>query len=79
MEFKKGIRIPIRPFLGVVGVLPAEAEEFSTIPPYKTGGNIDCKYVTKGSVLYLPVKVPGALFSCGDGHAAQGLLCIADL
>ena len=38
----------------------------------KSGGNIDCKYLTKGSTLYLPVQVPGALFSCGDGHAAQG-------
>ena len=46
--------------------------EWSTIPPYETGGNIDCKYVTAGSVLYLPVQVEGALFSCGDGHAAQG-------
>lgn len=71
VEFKKGIQIPIRPFLGVVGVAPGQAGEFSTIPPYKTGGNIDCKYVTEGSVLYLPVKVEGALFSCGDGHAAQ--------
>jgi acetamidase/formamidase len=38
----------------------------------KIGGNIDCKYITQGSTLYLPVRVPGALFSCGDGHAAQG-------
>ena len=50
----------------------AEKGEWSTIPPYETGGNIDCKYVTAGSVLYLPVQVEGALFSCGDGHAAQG-------
>ncbi|TGO45856.1 hypothetical protein BOTNAR_0633g00050 [Botryotinia narcissicola] len=70
--FKEGIHVPIKPFLGVVGVAPGEEGEFSTIPPYETGGNIDCKYITQGSVLYLPVKVPGALFSCGDGHAAQG-------
>lgn len=38
----------------------------------ETGGNIDTKYVTAGSILYLPVKVPGALLSCGDAHAAQG-------
>jgi len=44
----------------------------STIPPYETGGNIDCKHITAGSILYLPIKVSGALFSCGDGHAAQG-------
>jgi len=70
--FKEGIHIPLKPFLGVVGLAHAEAGEFSTIPPYETGGNIDCKHIVQGSVLYLPVKVPGALFSCGDGHAAQG-------
>jgi acetamidase/formamidase len=70
--FKEGIHIPITPFLGVVGVAREEKGEWSTIPPYETGGNIDCKHITAGSTLYLPVKVPGALFSCGDGHAAQG-------
>ena len=70
--FKEGIHIPIRPFLGVVGLAHEAAGEFSTIPPYDTGGNIDCKHIVQGSVLYLPVKVKGALFSCGDGHAAQG-------
>ncbi|CZT09998.1 probable formamidase [Rhynchosporium agropyri] len=70
--FKEGIHIPIKPFLGVVGLAHEENGQFSTIPPYITGGNIDCKHITVGSTLYLPVKVPGALFSCGDGHAAQG-------
>lgn len=70
--FKEGIHIPLRPFLGVVGVAPEAAGEFSTIPPYETGGNIDCKHITVGSTLYLPVKVKGALLSLGDGHAAQG-------
>lgn len=70
--FKPGIHIPIHPFLGVVGVAHAAAGAFSTIPPYETGGNIDTKHIVAGSTLYLPVKVEGALFSCGDGHAAQG-------
>lgn len=70
--FKAGIHIPLRPFLGVVGIAPETKGEFSTIPPYETGGNIDTKHITAGSTLYLPVKVAGALFSCGDGHAAQG-------
>jgi acetamidase/formamidase len=70
--FKEGIRIPMRPFLGEMGVAPGEAGEFSTIPPYETGGNIDCRHLTVGSSLFLPVRTPGALFSCGDGHAAQG-------
>ena len=65
------IRIPFAPFLGLVGVAPEEGE-WSMIPPLETGGNIDCRHITAGSELYLPVKVPGALFSAGDGHAAQG-------
>jgi acetamidase/formamidase len=70
--FKDGIHIPIKPFLGVVGLARGAKGQYSTIPPYDTGGNIDCKHITVGSTLYLPVKVKGALFSCGDGHAAQG-------
>ena len=66
------IRIPIRPFTGECGVARAMAGRFSTIPPYRTGGNLDTKYLTKGSKLYLPIECPGALFSIGDGHAAQG-------
>jgi acetamidase/formamidase len=70
--FKRGIHIPIRPFLGVVGVAREQRGDWSTIPPYETGGNIDTKYITEGATLYLPVQVPGALLSVGDGHAAQG-------
>lgn len=70
--FKEGIHVPLKPFLGVVGVAHEAAGQFSTIPPYETGGNIDCKHIVQGSTLYLPVRVKGALFSCGDGHAAQG-------
>jgi acetamidase/formamidase len=65
------IRIPYRPFLGLVGVAPAEGEH-PMVPPLETGGNIDTRWLGVGSSLYLPVKVPGALLSLGDGHAAQG-------
>ncbi|EGX93341.1 acetamidase/formamidase [Cordyceps militaris CM01] len=71
-EFKPGIRIPVRPFLGVMGLAPATDEPLPTIPPYDWGGNMDCKHLTQGSSLFLPVQTAGALFSCGDGHAAQG-------
>jgi acetamidase/formamidase len=71
-ELKEGVRVPLRPFLGIMGVAPAADGEFSTIPPTDAGGNIDCRDLTVGSALYLPVQVAGALFSCGDGHAAQG-------
>lgn len=68
-----GFSRPIAPFLGVIGVAPAEPGEHSTIPPRAdAGGNIDCRSLTAGSTLYLPVQVPGALLSVGDGHAAQG-------
>jgi acetamidase/formamidase len=71
---KPGVAVPVRPFLGVVGVAPAVAGELSTIPPYaSSGGNMDCRDLSAvGAKVYLPVNVPGALFSCGDGHAAQG-------
>jgi len=53
---------PLAPFLGVTGVAPAGRGEHSTVPPRaETGGNIDCKELVAGSVLYLPVAAPGAL------------------
>jgi acetamidase/formamidase len=64
--------VPVRPFPGVMGVARAEAGEFRTRPPGAFGGNLDVRELCAGSSLYLPVFVPGALFSCGDGHAAQG-------
>jgi len=71
-EFAPGIRIPLAPFCGEIGLAPAATGALSTIPPYRHGGNLDTKHLTKGAHLYLPVEVPGALFSLGDGHAAQG-------
>jgi acetamidase/formamidase len=71
-EFGAGIRIPMAPFCGEVGIAPEADGAFSTIPPYRHGGNMDTKHLTEGSHLFLPVEVKGALFSIGDGHAAQG-------
>ena len=70
--FRPGIRVPLEPFLGVMGVALAEPGPHSTMPPRRNAGNIDTKQLGAGSRLFLPVLVPGALFSCGDGHAAQG-------
>jgi acetamidase/formamidase len=67
-----GHQISLRPFLGVMGMPPNEPGIHSTIPPRYCGGNLDCKELVAGSTLYLPVSVPAALFSVGDGHAAQG-------
>ena len=51
---------------------PAATEGLRTVPPRENGGNFDVKQLTKGSKLLLPVSVPGARFSVGDGHFAQG-------
>jgi acetamidase/formamidase len=68
-----GYTVSIAPFLGVTGVAWDEPGEHSTIPPRPVGGgNIDCKELVAGSILYLPVAVAGAMLSVGDGHAAQG-------
>lgn len=67
-----GHTLTLRPFMGVMGMPPAEPGLHSTIPPRITGGNLDCKELVAGSTLYLPIAVPGGLFSVGDGHAVQG-------
>ncbi len=67
-----GETVALRPFMGVMGLPPDEPGMHPTRPPRATGGNIDCKELTRGASLFLPVAVPGALFSVGDGHAAQG-------
>jgi acetamidase/formamidase len=66
------IAIPIEPFLGTMGVCPEGAVNQAVMPPGVFGGNIDTRQLTRGTTLYLPVQVEGALFSCGDAHAAQG-------
>jgi acetamidase/formamidase len=67
-----GQRVRLAPFLGVMGMPPVGHGVHSTIPPRPQGGNIDCKELVAGTTLYLPIPVDGALFSAGDGHAAQG-------
>jgi acetamidase/formamidase len=68
----KGVRVPIRPHFGTLGLAPREADMVSSIPPSYTGGNVDDWRVGKGATLYYPVSVEGALLSGGDTHAAQG-------
>jgi acetamidase/formamidase len=67
-----GHTVALRPFLGVIGMPPAEPGRHSTIPPRPHGGNLDCRELVAGSTLWLPIPVDGALLSVGDGHAAQG-------
>jgi acetamidase/formamidase len=70
--FREDIAIPIEPFFGTMGVCPAGAQEQSVMPPGNFGGNLDIRQLVRGTTLYLPVEVDGALFSCGDAHGAQG-------
>jgi acetamidase/formamidase len=65
------IEIPLKPFIGTIGVSPA-FEAISTITPGRHGGNMDVSDVCVGNTLYLPVAVKGALLGLGDVHAVQG-------
>ena len=67
-----GGRVPLKPFCGTIGVAPAAPGLHSIVPPREVGGNMDIRDLSAGTVLYLPVAVPGALFSVGDTHATQG-------
>jgi acetamidase/formamidase len=71
-EFKPGIRVPIEEFCGIMAVALKEPGEHPTMPPRPVGGNLDVRHFCKGTTVYFPVQVPGALFSLGDGHLAQG-------
>ena len=72
-EFSPGIRLKLAPFFGSIGVAPDPlVGRISSGPPGPHAGNLDNKELVAGSTLYLPVQVPGALLSMGDGHAMQG-------
>jgi acetamidase/formamidase len=69
-----GVVVPVtRPFFGVMGVAPLPAMgRISSAPPGVHTGNLDNKDLTAGTTLFMPIYAPGALFSVGDAHAAQG-------
>jgi acetamidase/formamidase len=67
-----GVRIPVRPHLGVAGVAPDVPGHISTIPPGSHGGNIDNWRIGAGTTMYYRAQVDGALFSVGDPHISQG-------
>jgi len=71
-QFREDILIPYEPFCGVMGVAPREPGRLNTIPPRENAGNIDIRHLTPGARVMFPVLAPGALFSCGDCHSAQG-------
>lgn len=71
MALFNDIQFPVDPMVGVIGVAPAGAPVACGFPGAH-GGNMDCKHIRKGAVLYLPVQVDGALFGLGDLHAVMG-------
>ncbi|MDH3708724.1 MAG: acetamidase/formamidase family protein [Cyclobacteriaceae bacterium] len=73
LDFNDQVKIPLKPFPGVMGVAPATDSLLNTIPPRANGGNMDNPFLTKGTTVYFPVLVEGGLFSIGDAHAVQGL------
>jgi amidase len=66
------VEIPLHPFLGCIGVAPANGEARSSVVPAEFGGNMDAPEVSVGNTLYLPVNVAGGLLYFGDGHAVMG-------
>ena len=73
LETSRGPRaIPMRPFLGTIGVAPRSERRltFSQSPEYL--GDVDQPDIGAGATLVLPVNVDGGLLSIGDAHAAQG-------
>lgn len=67
-----GGQVPLKPFVGTIGLALAEAGNHSVVPPRRVGGNLDIRDNAVGTTLYLPVEVAGGLLSLGDTHAAQG-------
>lgn len=72
MNALAGVKVPLRLHVGAMGVAPKEADVVNSIPPGYFGGNLDDRNVGIGTSMYYPVAVPGALFSAGDAHTAQG-------
>lgn len=71
IDFLGKYKIPIHKMIGVIGVAPAD-DALRTSYPGRHGGNMDTNMITEGTVLYLPIAVPGALFALGDVHAVMG-------
>lgn len=67
-----GLRIPLRPFLGVIAVAPGDGVVPSSRESGPYGGNMEYAQLREGTTLYLPVTELGAYLYVGDGHAAQG-------
>lgn len=70
-RFNEQLELPIKPMIGVIGTAPLNMD-IPTGTPHDHGGNMDCKRISKGSTLYLPVNATGGLLAMGDVHAVMG-------
>src|SRR5204863_511923 len=71
-EFLPGVVIPLKPFPGTLAVARREPGGYVSVPPGEFAGNMDIRDLVAGTMLYVPVHVPGALLWTGDSHAGQG-------
>lgn len=71
VHFNEEIRFEAKPMIGVIGCAPA-GDPVNNMDPGDHGGNLDNHIITKGTTVYLPVNVDGALFGLGDIHASMG-------
>lgn len=71
LEVRKGLTVPVRPMIGVIGCAPVK-EPVPTGTPGEHGGNMDCNDIRAGTSVFLPVAVPGAMLALGDIHAVMG-------
>ena len=69
---RSGNRLKLRPFMGIMGMPLDVPGKQSTFPPTNCGGNLDCRELSEGAILFLAIAVAGGLYSTGDGHAVQG-------
>jgi formamidase len=72
VELDFGPVLPALPMIGTLGLALPEPGQHPLLPPSRFGGNMDIRQLGAGSSVLLPVGVPGALLSLGDGHAAMG-------
>lgn len=75
-----GIRLPLRPMIGVIGVAPQQGC-IDTNTPHQHGGNMDNREITAGCTMYFPVHQDGAFFGLGDVHGqmGDGEVCVCGL
>lgn len=71
LKWDDKLSIPLNPMIGVIGVAPF-GEPVNCGTPGAHGGNMDNLDIAVGATVYFPVATEGALFGCGDLHAAMG-------